>query len=271
MTGGVLSLARDWPGKSSPDGEHPAIWHMLDVAACTERLIDGHRVFVALPPACRRALVVLAALHDVGKISETFRAVVRERRPGAYRHWKLSDVLLTGPLDEFLGRVFGSDVHARSELYAAVSGHHGGPERSNDRRERLRRSQAIGADAREAAKQWTLLLLELLPNGSLEGLDQYAARRLSWALSGLTVAADWVASNVDWFPAATPDMTPIDYLTRARLQATNAVTQAGLDSVTPSTAKDALTLAGVAHLRPMQAAAETVFLPEGPVLALWRT
>ena len=85
---------------------------MLDVAACDERLIDVNRVFGALPPACRRALVVLAALHDVGKISETFRAVVRARRPGAYRHWKLSDVLFTGPLDLILGRVFGGDAHA---------------------------------------------------------------------------------------------------------------------------------------------------------------
>ena len=223
MTGSVLSLARDWPGKSSPGGEHPAIWHMLDVAACAERLIEGHRVFVTLPSTWRRALVVLAALHDVGKISETFRAVVRERRPGAYRHWKLSDVLLTGPLDLLLGRVFGGDVHARSELYAAVSGHHGGPERSNDRRERFRRNKAIGADAEEAAKLWALLLLELLPDGSLEGLDQLAARRLSWALSGLTVAADWVASNVEWFPAASPEVTPADYLNRARLQAADAV------------------------------------------------
>ena len=268
MTEPVLSLARDWPGKSSPDGEHPAIWHMLDVAACAERLIDGHRVFAALPPAWRRALVVLAALHDVGKISETFRAVVRERRPGAYRHWKLSDTLLTGPLDSLLARVFGSDPHARGELYAAVSGHHGGPERSNDRRERARRSKAIGADAEKTAKQWTLLLLELLPDGSLEGLDQSAARRLSWALSGLTVAADWVASNVEWFPPAAPDVTPADYLKRARLQAADAVAQAGLDCVMAATDKDALALTGVDHVRPMQAAAETAVLPDGPVLAL---
>ena len=99
-------------------------------------------------------------------------------------------MLLTGPLDLLLGRVFGGDTYARGELYAAVSGHHGGPERSNDRRERARRNRAIGADAEEAAKQWALILLELLPGGSLEGLDQPAARRLSWALSGLTVTAD---------------------------------------------------------------------------------
>ena len=64
-----FSLARDWPGKSKPR-EHPAIWHMLDVAACAERLIDGHRAFSRLSSSQRRGLVVLVALHDVGKLSQ---------------------------------------------------------------------------------------------------------------------------------------------------------------------------------------------------------
>ena len=71
----------------------------------------------------------------------------------------LSDVLLTRTLDPVLAQAFGGDVHARGELYAAVSGHHGGPERSNDRREIGRRKTAIGAAAEEAAGNWTSLLL----------------------------------------------------------------------------------------------------------------
>ena len=122
-----LQLARDWPGKSSENAEHPAVWHMLDVGACAERLIEGHRAFVALSRAHRRAFVILAALHDVGKISDTFRSLLRGRRPGAYRHWKLSDVLLTRALDPILAEVLGGNGPARGELYAAVSGHHGGP------------------------------------------------------------------------------------------------------------------------------------------------
>ena len=268
VTTRFLPLARDWPGKSGESAEHPAIWHMLDVAACAERLIDGHRAFAALPSAQRRAFVVLVALHDVGKISETFRAVLRERRAGAYRHWQLSDVLLTRTLDPIISGVFGGDCHARGELYAAVSGHHGGPERTNDRREIPRRMRAIGADAEEAAKSWTSLLLELLPGGSLEGMDQGGARRLSWALSGLTVAADWVASNAQWFPPTTPDLAPADYLERARAQSAHAVAQAGLSPTPVATGRDAQTLAGLTDLRPMQAAVENAPLPGGPALAL---
>ena len=34
----------DWPGKSDGEGnERPAVLHMLDVAACAEWLIEGHR------------------------------------------------------------------------------------------------------------------------------------------------------------------------------------------------------------------------------------
>ena len=56
-----VRIAHEWPGKSSPFGEHPAIWHMLDVGACAERLIAGHGAFAALSSDQRRAFVVLVA------------------------------------------------------------------------------------------------------------------------------------------------------------------------------------------------------------------
>ena len=221
-----------------------------------------------MSPAQRRAFVILAALHDVGKISDTFRSLLRDGRPGAYRHRKLSDVLLTRTLDPILAETLGGDGHARGELYAAVSGHHGGPERSNDRRELWRRTRAIGADAEEDAKRWTSLLLELLPRGTLKGIDQQRARKLSRVLSGLTVATDWIASNTEWFPSAAPDISPRDYLERARNQAADAVTRAGLNPTPPATGKPVEALAGVQKLRPMQAAADVTILPDGPMLAL---
>ena len=68
----------DWPGKSDGEGnERPAVLHMLDVAACAEWLIEGHTAFGGLSDAQRRALVVLVALHDAGKLSAAFRAPIR--------------------------------------------------------------------------------------------------------------------------------------------------------------------------------------------------
>ena len=241
---------------------------MLDVAACAEFLIADHSAFTALTESQKRAFVVLAALHDVGKISETFRALLQEGRAGRYRHWKLSDVLLTKVLDPVLSEALGGETHARAELYAAVSGHHGGPERSSQFRELRRRRQAIGGRAEQAAKDWLSLLLALLPGGTLVGIDQTQARRLSWVLSGLTVAADWVASNPEWFPATSPSVTPPEYLARARSHAANAIDQAGLSAASVNRGTDGRTLSGLRELRPMQATATDTPLPEGPVLAL---
>lgn len=241
---------------------------MLDVGACAERLIHGHRAFSGCSENVCRAFVVLAALHDIGKISTSFRDLVRHGRQGQYRHWKLSDLLLTGVLDPIIEEAFGGNRHARCELYAAVSGHHGGPERTNDRRETQRRRRCIGPDAEQAAKDWLILLLDLLPSGSLEGMDQFAARKISWALSGLTIAADWVASNTEWFPPATSDIGLRDYLARSRKQAEDAVASAGLDHAARPSVRDAKALTGLPGLHPMQQTVEKVFLPDGPVLSL---
>ena len=248
MTMAPVQLARDWPGRgrsgTAAADPHPAIWHMLDVAACAERLIAGHSAFTALTEAQKRAFVVLAALHDVGKISETFRALLQEGRAGRYLHWKLSDVRLTQVLDPFLAKAFGGEIHARAEPYAAVSGHHKGPERSSQFRELHRRRQAIGGPAERAARDWLSLLLDLLPAGTLAGIDQASARRLSRVLSGLTVAADWVASNPEWFPPTQPTVAPSEYLVRARARAVDAKERAGLSTAVVNRATDGRTLTG---------------------------
>ena len=76
----------DWPGKSDEDrGELSAIHHMLDVAACAEQLIENHAAFTTLTKAQRQALVVLVTLHDVGKISDSFCALIRCGKKGAPR------------------------------------------------------------------------------------------------------------------------------------------------------------------------------------------
>ena len=269
MTEPRSDLAGDWPGKRSETGEeHPAVWHMLDVASCAERLIDGHQAFASLHPDQHRALVVLAALHDVGKISNAFRDLLRKGQYGKYRHWQLSDILLTSTLDPTIEAAFGGDKHTRGDLYAAVSGHHGGPERTNNRHERASRARRIGEPAEKAALVWLTLLLDLLPGGSLRDMDQAKARRISWALSGLTIAADWVASNAEWFPPASAPTAPERYFRRSRRQAQDAVRQAGLSLAPSAPLTRGTALTGLANLYPMQEAVEAVELEEGPVLAV---
>ena len=258
----------DWPGKSDNQGnERPAVLHMLDVTACAERLIDGHTAFGGLSGAQRRALVVLVALHDVGKLSESFRALIRVGERGAPPHWQLSDFLLCGTLGVVLGRL-GADEWVRTQLYAAVAGHHGQPptRASGNRTERRKRQRAVGS-GKEAALEWALRLMEVFPDASLEGMTFDDAKALSWALSGLTVAADWVGSNTDWFPVE-PGLHDIEAaLAESRRRAGRAIEAAGLDPPCPAPV-DGDALIGVTELRPMQQAALTIGLEEGPQLAV---
>ncbi len=258
----------DWPGKSDNQGnERPAVLHMLDVAACAELLIDGHVAFRGLTEAQRRALVVLITLHDVGKLSESFRALIRDGELGAPLHWQLSDFLLCGVLDETLNRL-GADEWVRAELYAAVAGHHGQPptRAGGSRHERRKRKRAVGK-GKEAALEWNSRLMELFPDASLEGMTVDDAKALGWALSGLTVAADWVGSNTGWFPVE-PGVGDIKAEhAESRRRAVRAVAAAGLDPSCPASSNEGA-LVGLSELRPMQQAALEIELEEGPQLAV---
>ena len=240
---------------------------MLDVAACAERLIAGHTAFRKFNDEQIQALIILVALHDIGKLSESFRALIRENKTGAPRHWQLSDFLLVGDLDEALNAL-GADSYVRAELCAAVAGHHGSvPDRaSGDRQKRHKRQRAIGSGSK-AAIDWTTQLIELFPGASLEGVTHDQAKVLSWLLSGLTVAADWVGSNTEWFPIKRIHSSIGDALVDSRKRAGTALLEAGLNSPVP-VKFDAKSFPGIAKLRPMQKAASIVALEEGPQLAV---
>ena len=78
---GFLGALGDWPGKrDDQDRRHPAVWHMLDVAATAE-LIVASGPLRRLPQGWQRGIVFLIALHDCGKISEAFRAQIETRCP----------------------------------------------------------------------------------------------------------------------------------------------------------------------------------------------
>lgn len=66
----VTRLARDWPGKSKPS-EHPALWHMMDVGAVAQRLLE-HAPIGSAP--VDTALAMLVALHDLGNVARWRRA-----------------------------------------------------------------------------------------------------------------------------------------------------------------------------------------------------
>jgi len=250
-----------WPGKSanSEGIEHPAVYHMLDVAAVAEVLIAPWD----LPPALRDAFLLLTALHDLGKINADFRTLVRG---GAYQgnsHWRMTELWLRTH-DALLEGALGADADLRNALYAATAGHHGRPPdwRLAPRDTRNNRRWA-GAEAQADSAAVIAAFLTFWPRASLDGLTPDEATRWSWWLPGFVSAADWIGSNPDWFPAQAPGPDLPAYLDRARTRATDAVVRAGLAGVQPGD-----TQLFTFTPRPMQEACAQIPLPDGPMLAV---
>ncbi|MDO5632328.1 MAG: CRISPR-associated helicase Cas3' [Paracoccus sp. (in: a-proteobacteria)] len=266
----TATFISNWPGKSAAsDGiAHPAAYHMLDVAAVAERLISAR-----YPAAVRDAVILLTALHDLGKVSDSFRAMLTTGAPQPQgRHWEVTEALLrhhdavlalalipdAGPPGPFGSR----QRPARFALYAGVAGHHGQPPR-RDEPMLARTLNAAGPQAVADAADLIAGFMALWPGASLAGLDRDGLQALDWWLPGFIAAADWVGSNPAWFPPTAPGPDLSAYLSLARGRAGAAIRTAGLDAVAP--------VPGVLFdftLRPMQAACRDIALPDGPMLAV---
>lgn len=251
----------DWPGKSAPEGgiEHPAFYHMIDVGAVAECLLAPLEL-----PASRKALYALAAaLHDVGKISASFRDMLRKGKPQSHgRHWEVSEVWLRD-FDDVLSGIAQDnlDRHDRFDIYAAIAGHHGRPP-VQEAFEKMR--AAAGPEAIRDAREVVVALMSLWPDARLDlPWEEIAAQ--TWWLPGLISVADWLGSNPDYFAPVVPGPAAAAYLEQARAKASRAVRLAGLDlpkvSQTPVIPEDWT-------LRPMQQATQAIALPHGPMLAL---
>jgi len=264
---GFLGALGNWPGKrDEQDRFHPAVWHMLDVAASAESLMETGS-FRHLPQGWQRAIVFLIALHDCGKISKAFRDQIETRRspPEHCRHWQLSQRMLL-ELDGVLARFLGGDGVPREVLYAAVAGHHGRPPVQDMGAIGRKQLKQIGSIAMTAGQDWIELLAPLFAGASLDGMCEAEAKRLSWLVSGTTVQADWIGSNSDWFSFTGPEPSVAQYWEIARGRAKVALKAAGLLQSQPANPDPKDLIGG--DLRPMQTAVAEVDLPDGPCLVL---
>lgn len=249
----------DWPGKSASEGsiEHPAFYHNIDAAAVAECLLAP----LDIPPSRKAFYALSTALHDLGKISDSFRDMLRHGKPQSQgRHWEVTEAWL---------RMFDAHLTGLAEmqfdrfcLYASIAGHHGRPPVQEDFDRMI---AAAGTEAKRDAEQALRELVALWPEARLDLPDEDEVAAQSWWLPGLIAVADWIASNPDYFPPVAPGPDAATYLEQARVKAAKAVHMAGLDlpalSQQPVIPEDWT-------LRPMQEAAQRVALPDGPLLAL---
>ncbi len=278
-------------GKARPAAEadtdwHPAAFHCLDVAAVADSLLhcsseaaqELARSAGWLPRDWISVVVFLIALHDIGKFSRAFQSMAPSHWPqtlgdisntSAIRHDALGLALLADvpEIMERLDTVFadwGEDGEDINILLGAIAGHHGRPIL---REQGLPKKTALCAVSRQAADGFVVALLDLLRPPRLSPPPKGWAVRSSWWLAGLTTLSDWIGSSQTRFPyRGGAQMSLAAYWGIARKQATRAVELSGLGPVAPGQAL------GLRHLMqievtptPVQALAERMSLPEGPI------
>lgn len=291
-----MSLLTLWAKTGAPDPSngriefHPLIYHLLDVAACAEALLRQQRSRLnRLAGQCAadandlsRCFIALIALHDIGKCARGFQAKVLDLWPEVLgpgpdvcppvRHDAAGVWLFEKRLDGVIEQMFPEFSPATRQIIAqAVCSHHGEPTDPC-----IRNSEKfIGARAERVAVEIAHAMLSVLQPRSCPIEDEYGPLISFW-LSGLTVASDWLGSNRTWFdflpPPAEPDVDVREnmesyWTTHARPQALRAAAEAGL-----MPARICLRT-GFAHLfgterrpTPLQQYAENVSIPDGPVL-----
>src|SRR5579859_1698123 len=217
-----------WGKTTDDDRYHPAIYHMLDVALVARALLTApasRRIREAIRSAWAGAdldqletwLPFIIALHDIGKLSAPFQGQQSTLNAKRQRDRLLSEGFDLGsdgdspPTHSAISALW-LNIHlmalepglARDALYAirdAAGGHHGwfATELETVRDYLARHEPASWQELRREG--YDLMRRVLGP-----GVDSLAAigrpRRLrpaTAALTGLTVIADWVASNAYYF------------------------------------------------------------------------
>jgi CRISPR-associated endonuclease/helicase Cas3 len=296
--------SRHW-GKSqarSVDGQ-PA-WHLLphhslDVAAVAVELLQRmpalrHVLARGLGLTDEQAIRWTAfwvTLHDLGKFAESFQSqcpevfqALRQRQPDpakpyTLRHdslgmlfWKES--LRERLIDErWLGDASLDLADGLDAWVAASTGHHGQPPTEGDfwgQHFDMRQDGEAAMAFVDAARE---LFLDPGLMTDIAALDPKAfwtaSRESSWWLSGLVVLADWLGSNVSFFPYLDQPMPPGEYWRHARRQSALAVRTSGVISPRAAPAMPfQLLFSGIADASPLQAWAATVRLPSRPQIHL---
>ena len=271
---------------------HPLAYHSLDVAAAANHLLASEPRRLKQIAACldttpdnaRRFLVTLIAMHDVGKFSPWFQAKSEETWPetlgrlgiaysapsAGLRHdadgFALAEAL---SLLELMSPVTTRwSLNDFRDVWAAITGHHGKPVSTDDARTDAFDDEPSCLDAALHFCDEVRALFE--PLAPVVTPDYHRLAVLSWHIAGVTVVADWIGSNRDWFRYRPPEMSVAAYWEAIQDTAQRAVASAGFIGARPHpSATPQRLLPEIAdRLSPLQQHVAEMDLPNGPSLTL---
>ncbi|WP_237703813.1 CRISPR-associated helicase Cas3' [Rhodospirillum rubrum] len=264
------------PARADGPAWHPLAYHGLDVAAAMAALLDLRpallnaiaRAAGLSPQDARRALILLAAFHDLGKFAENFQQKVEipgiiPAAPGVIgssqrghggvglRLWETAVQAGPAPLSVIAARL--------GQWIDAAFGHHGAPVESKG----FHLAEALSPAARDDALAFVNDCLGFLPmpEASVDGADEI------WQVAGLLILADWIGSNQTWFPYAPPDSSLEAYWQKAQGNAKDALAKAALREAPIAPGLDLSDLIGPqARPSPLQRFAAAEAPPREPTL-----
>lgn len=259
------SFFRYW-GKAERDGEryHLLPYHCLDVAAVGWALLEKddllRRRFAMITglgeSVVCRWLVLLLALHDIGKFSENFQNLrqdlleqlqgIASRKTYPVKHDRLGNLFLKTALEnETLTLPPELPFDAWQDVVMAMvrpfTGHHGvPPSMQGDNSLPLRVANYFSENDISAARQFTEAVSTLIcgKSGELSISSPFdleeRMKRASWLMAGFVVLCDWIGSNSRWFPLCGEPMNLGKYWENLALpQADKAIGEAGINAGIP--------------------------------------
>lgn len=264
---GAAALAQMW-SKTGPNGAwHQLRYHLFDVAAVAQLLLERHvpaairrrlarRIGVS-PADLERWVVFLAALHDFGKATPPFQVKFRERAEalklaGLQFPRRAADTphgqMTAGPetVERLVGRGWPPGLARQATRW--VGGHHG--VFPSDLLQ-LRAGDHVGSagwvESREVLfdELWALFAPTSCPT-----VDDTVAD-VGLFVAGLTSVADWIGSMSEHFPFETAAIGGRPYFEGALVRADRALAEVGWRQWRPGSTRSFEQLFGFTP-RPLQ-------------------
>lgn len=260
-----MNCFRYW-GKAERDGDgyHLLPWHCLDVAAVGSAVLSAdaalRKKFADITGLDESVicwwLVLLLALHDIGKFSENFQNLrpdlleqlqgITSKKPYSVRHDRLGNLFLKSALENETLTLppklsFDEWQDVVMAMVRPFTGHHGvPPSMIGDNGLPLRCANFFSENDILAACKFTGAASTLicgiknefqLPTpAELEAL----MKKASWLMAGFVVLCDWIGSNSRWFPLCKEPMNLDEYWGKHALpQAEKAIREAGINAGIP--------------------------------------
>lgn len=225
-------------GKTHEGRWSPLLAHLLDVCAVAEELFEREpptlrerfASMLGLPwDAAKRWILILIAAHDIGKASSDFQ-----------RKWKGAPALISkinlrfaqnldtshGFVSQVFLEKFLRELGWARDLAAcaarAVGCHHGFsalPTALREHKDELKRE-----DWEEIRRELLSTLISVLQPSAVPTTNDLSGPDFM-CLAGITSVADWIGSNLEWFPLGTPEEcnNPVTMFTTRRERAKKAL------------------------------------------------